>query len=180
MSNHRQQSDRSGGQPFGWAELGTGESVELARPLARLGARNIDGIIQFLPLSVYLIWAVATADFFFGGGDEAPELLGILGAIWLLGYEFVQIAVWGQTIGKRIVRIKVIRADQGGVPGWGKAISRWIILFLPASIWVIPVFPAFISIMGAVFGILCVVSLTWDRGFQGWHDKAVSTMVVRV
>ena len=183
MSSHKQQSARNGGQPFGWADLGTGESVELARPLARLGARIIDWIIQYVPMVVYLVWAVATNDYFFGSGDDAPVQLLLFATIWFVGYEVVQIAVWGQTIGKRMARIKVIRTADGGVPGWGKAISRWIIPLLPAFIS----FATLGSTLGTVIGpiayllaLLCYISLTWDRAFQGWHDKAARTLVVRV
>ena len=179
MSNNNQPSADNGGLPSGWAELETGGNVELARPLSRLGARIIDWFIQAVPVTVFVIWALATLDLFFGTGSDAPRLLGVLGAIWLFGYEFVQIAVWGKTIGKRIVGIKVIDAAHGGVPGWGKSIGRWIVPFLPAVISILPL-GSLLQIIAGLFALLCYISLTWDRGFQGWHDKAVRTLVVRV
>ena len=173
MSDHNQPLP-GGGRRTGRATLETGETVELARPLTRLGARIIDGIIQYVPLAAFAIWAVASMDFF-GRRDPLAIPVASLVAIWVICYEFVQIAVWGQTIGKRMTRIKVISAAHGGVPGWGGAIIRWIVPVLPGLIVAVLV-PSIASLVT----LLCYVSLTWDRVFQGWHDKAARTLVVRI
>ena len=78
------------------------------------------------------------------------------------------IAVRGQTVGKMLTGVRVIRADNGDVPGWGKSIGRWLVLTLPSQI------PA----VGWIVTRLVYLSPTWDDRRQGWHDKAVATVVV--
>ena len=160
----------------GWAALGTGERVELASPGARLGARLLDGVILFIAVIVLaLIFGVSIS--LSAGSDEGSGLaLGaILGLLLLFGlagiaYEVTMIALKGQTVGKMATSVKVIRADNGQLPGWGKSIGRWII---PTLLNIIP-------FVGWILALLCYVSLTWDKVRQGWHDKAAATLVVKV
>ena len=147
--------DASGGQRrTGWAELATGEHVKLARPLRRLGARLLDGLLIAVGLTVVPI-------LFFGGlvasGAEGEAAVGI-GFVGLLlvaliagiGYEVTLTALWGQTLGKRMTGIKVINAANGGVPGWGKSLGRWAIPgLIPALIPFIGPFVAFGGVMRA-------------------------------
>ena len=68
----------------------------------------------------------------------------------------------GQTPGKRLVGIRVVRLD-------AKPISWWI---------------AFERFGGyaasATMGLLGFLQILWDRNRQGFHDKAVDTVVVRL
>ena len=94
----------SGGRRTGWAELTSGETVKLAGPAARLGARVLDIVI--LALAAFII----TPIFFDGlvgvGGSFESALLGwaVLMVMTSFAYEVIQIAVWGQTLGKRVDR----------------------------------------------------------------------------
>ncbi len=161
----------------GWANIGTGGSVELASPGARLGARVLDWIIMIVAFIILSIIGIASA---VGVGstseDEAALSFGAILAIALLFalvgivYEVTMIAVRGQTLGKMATNIRVVRADNGLVPGWGKSIGRWII---PAAVALIP-------LIGGLLALLVYISLTWDRARQGWHDKAAATLVIRV
>ena len=133
----------------GFAALGTGETVELATPGLRLGARLIDIVIGIL-LTVVV-------------GFIDPFLLPILvGA----AYETCFVALKGQTPGKMAVSIKVVRADSGTLPGWGPAAGRWVIPAIGYTLLILP-------------GLLVHASLLWDDRRQGWHDKAVKTLVVK-
>ena len=171
MSDYNEPPTSDEGRRTGWAELATGETVELARPAARFGGRLLDivifGIIYVVVVIVIGGASVDSGDSDgFGGGILAASLIGLVIG---LAYEVVQIAVWGQTLGKRMTGIKVVSAAHGGVPGWGKAVGRWLI---PGLVSLIP-------FVGWLLAILCYVSLTWDRVYQGWHDKAAGTLVVR-
>ena len=164
MSDNGEPASYDGSQRTGWAELGSGETVELARPIRRLGARILDVIVVAV-IGVVLVIV-------FGGVDDSgmgtvTSLL--LGLVIGIGYEVSQVAVWGQTIGKRMAGIKVINAAHGGIPGWGKATGRWAI----------PGLVALIPIIGPLLSLLCYVSLTWDRVYQGWHDKVAGTLVIK-
>ncbi|MBI5183002.1 MAG: RDD family protein [Nitrospinae bacterium] len=68
----------------------------------------------------------------------------------------------GQTIGKRLLKIKVIQIDGGGLT-WKRAFMRWMGYFVS---W----FPFFLGFIWVVF----------DKDKQAWHDKIASTYVVRV
>ena len=164
MSDNVDPASYDGSRRTGWAELGSGETVELARPIRRLGARILDTIVIVVVGLVLFIVSGGVDDS--GMSTVASVLLGLVIGI---GYEVFQVAVWGQTIGKRMTGIKVINAAHGGVPGWGKATGRWAI----------PGLVALIPIVGPLLSLLCYVSLTWDRVYQGWHDKVAGTLVIK-
>ena len=165
----------------GWATLGTGEKVELASPGRRFGARVIDLVIIFVILLILLLVGLGVAFGIMSGDSAATDeegaafivVLLITVAITLvitLLYEVTLIAVKGRTLGKMATGIKVVRADSGSVPGWGKSIGRWII---PGALGLIPY-------VEVVLYLLVYVSLLWDKTHQGWHDKAAGTVVIRV
>ena len=164
MSDNGEPASYDGSRRTGWAELGSGETVELARPMRRLGAFILDAIVLAVIGGVLFIVFGGASD---SGTGTVTSLL--LGLVIGFGYEVSQIAVWGQTIGKRLASIRVINAARGGIPGWGKATGRWVI---PGMVVLIP-------IVGPLLSLLCYVSLTWDRVYQGWHDKVAGTLVIK-
>jgi len=154
----------------GWAELGNGDVVELASPGARLGARILDVIVivvvMFAVIALGLVSASGGSDGMAAAGFFASALAAVI--IGLL-YEVVQIALWGQTIGKRATNVKVVNAVHGGTPGWGKSIGRWAI---PGLLNLVP-------FVGWLLSLVCYLSLLWDRVRQGWHDRAAGTLVIK-
>ncbi len=66
--------------------------------------------------------------------------------------------------------VRVVKVDDGDIPGWGKSVGRWLILSLPGLI------PS----VGWIAILVVYLSPTWDNRRQGWHDKVVATVVVRV
>ncbi|MCY3562549.1 MAG: RDD family protein [bacterium] len=157
----------------GRVTLGSGEVRELASPGKRLVARIIDVAI-IVAVAVFLaIAGIVTLGS--SADDSAVALFAGLGGIAMffvlfLVYEPTFIALKGQTLGKMAMRIMVVRADDGEVPGWGKAIGRWI---LPGLLSVIPV-------VGGLLVLIVYLSLLWDDRRQGWHDKMGTTVVINV
>jgi len=156
--------------------LGNGQVHRLASPGKRLLARIID---------VFVLWVgtVALAVLGFGSGaamaatGTGAGLAAMFGAIFAtlltiivvsIFYEVTMIALKGQTLGKMAMSIRVARADNGDLPGWGKSIGRWA---LPMLLGLIPV-------IGWIGTLLTYLSLTWDDRRQGWHDKAAATVVI--
>ena len=151
---------------------------ELASPGKRLVARIIDvAIIGFVVIFLTIVGvagllvgsetdedALAAAALFIGFGGLA------FFTVLMLLYEPTLIALRGQTLGKMAMRIMVARAEDGEVPGWGKAIGRWI---LPGLLGLIPV-------AGGLLVLLVYLSLLWDDRRQGWHDKMGTTVVIEV
>ena len=162
----------------GRVTLGNGEVRDLASPGKRLVARIIDIVIIGFIIVVLTIVGVAGLVSGSDNGDGALAVsaffLGFGGlaffAIILVLYEPTLIALKGQTPGKMAMRIMVARAEDGGVPGWGKAIGRWI---LPGLLGLIPA-------VGGLLALLVYISLLWDDRRQGWHDKMGATVVIDV
>lgn len=160
-----------------FAELGSGATVELARPAARLAGRVVDiFIVGFVWLALYFAWAAATgADAVGADGALAVGQLGLM-ALWAVvdgGYEVTLVALRGRTPGKRWAAIRVISRRGGAVPGWSRAFRRWAVPYALGLVL------SFVPYLGGALSLLCYVSLTWDRDRQGWHDKAAGTLVTR-
>lgn len=94
-------------------------------------------------------------------------------------YEVALTAWFGQTIGKMIFGVRVVRAVDRGPVGLGGALVRWSL-------------PAVFAVAGQVFGGtpflaflgagLAFTVHAWafvDANRQGFHDKAAGTLVVR-
>ena len=157
----------------GWFTLGTGEDLELAEPGARLRAKVIDAVILVGVIVVGIILvllSLVAGEWGVGIGIVEGVLLSsvMFGLVSLL-YDPVLIAIRGQTIGKMATRIRVVRADNGELPSWGRSFSRWAV---PGALIVIPG-------VGFVLALICYASLTWDASRRGWHDKAAGTIVVK-
>jgi uncharacterized RDD family membrane protein YckC len=69
----------------------------------------------------------------------------------------------GQTLGKAIMSIRVMRLDTGEPLGFGRALGRYLAKYLSAL-------PLLLGFMWAI----------WDRQKQAWHDKLVDSVVVPV
>lgn len=101
--------------------------------------------------------------------DTAAAVLGVLWYLFALSYEVVMLAAGGgQTIGKRIMRIKVVRLD-GDPIGWGPAAGRVYVQSFAAACTC------------GVAGLLFALSPLFDNGpwKRGWPDKIASTVVIR-
>ncbi|RBQ21287.1 hypothetical protein DP939_00760 [Spongiactinospora rosea] len=84
-----------------------------------------------------------------------------------IGYFWSQHAVWGQTLGKRLCRLKVVAASTGEAPGVVWAGVRTLVY--PALSTVPYVWPAVYVVMLWSFA---------DRRRRGLHDVAARTIVV--
>lgn len=84
----------------------------------------------------------------------AGQPLATLG-LWAVQH-LILVATIGTTIGHRIVRLRVVRADGGSPVGLGRAAARTALIAL-----VIP-------------------ALAWDEEGRGLHDRAAGTALVRV
>jgi hypothetical protein len=85
-----------------------------------------------------------------------------LGFGWAGLYFTALVALWnGQTVGKRLMRIRVIRLD-GKPVGWWMAFER---------------FGGYAASL--VTGLLGFAQVLWDRNRQAMHDKIAETVVVR-
>lgn len=133
-------------------------AVPLASMLERLIGALIDALILFVP--TILVTALL------------PDLINSLGSIAISAAYFIYfLGAKGATIGGRVMNIKCVRADTGGLPDFDRAGRRWLLLFGPS------VLPFFGGLITVVIGF----SPLWDgnRRMQGYHDKWAGTYVVK-
>lgn len=148
----------------------TYDRADLASPWQRLGAVIIDGLILGIPLMIVMIaWLANDTDFTESGaiGTLPPwfYLFAFFGAI----YQVVGIALWGQTLGKHILGIRVTAVEDLSRPGWLKSLIRWGVFALVG--W--------IPYVGWLISLAIILPLIWTLKHQGLHDKAAGTIVLR-
>ena len=129
----------------------TGPSGPRAGFWQRVGAQILDGLILAIPeiiLLVLLDTAVAYA-------------LTLL--ISFAYYVYFEGGPTGQTIGKRVLGIRVIDLTGGRSIGYARALLRAVV----------EIFSAWVIALGYLW-------MLWDREKQTWHDKAANSVVVPV
>jgi len=159
-------TDRSGNAGFG----------------ARLGAYLLDSLLYGAVAAVFVIVAVVlgvvafadcdldgTGEVLCAEGDVSAGLLLAafvvgLGGLLLVGLLYlIALARTGQTWGRRIVGVRVVKVSDGSAPGFGRALGRTL----------------FAGIISANVFYLGYLWMIWDAERQTWHDKVAGTRVVR-
>lgn len=145
------------------------ETSELAGRGARLGAAIIDGLIVaaiVLPISFLTgFWEKSMS-----GQQTIGEsfMMAGFGIVSFAILNFYLLANHGQTIGKRLVNIRIVSVDDGRILSFGKVIS---LRYLP--IWVAQQIPLIGPILGLVDPLFIFRS---DR--RCVHDLIAGTRVV--
>jgi uncharacterized RDD family membrane protein YckC len=173
------------GGPAGYSNSPIPAGVEFASMPRRLGARLLDGLI--VGIALVAVGALIAALVYAGGGFDDLETdangnvtggeeaavaayLGWLAIVLVvsLGYEIVLVALRGATFGKQILGVKVVREQDGQVPGWGGSMLRWVIPFAG-------------SFVCGIGQLVVYLSPFFDNSGrnQGWHDKVAKTVVIR-
>jgi uncharacterized RDD family membrane protein YckC len=144
-------------QPAYQAPGGGGTSGPRAGFGSRLGAALLDGIL------LGIVGGIIGAIFGAGPGEVNASSQAINTAIGLAYFIYFEGGTTGQTIGKKVLNIRVIDFSTGGPVGYGKAAGRYIGRILSA-----------IPLGLGYFWML------WDKEKQTWHDKIAGTVVVPV
>lgn len=157
---------------------------EHALPLAtfwqRAGALFIDGLlfVPFLIVPFSRVWREAQ-DAVEKGGDYRVTMSpfdsrfagwAIAAAVAGALYHILMVHYRGQTLGKMAVAIKVQQIEDGGLPSWDRAATRWIV----------PVLLGWIPAVGWMAQTLDYLWMLWDPQRQCLHDKAARTIVVKL
>lgn len=165
--------------PSGWQQPVApqpvpGYSGQLASWGSRLGAHVIDGLLL---LGVLIVAGGLIAGLFAinkAAGIVGAVVFGLTAVIVLFGYAPFLMAREGprngQTLGKQMLDIKVVRAD-GQTIGGGFAALREIVLkniAVGIASSIIPVIPWFLNFFWPL----------WDDENRALHDMAVNTRVV--
>lgn len=133
-----------------------------ASPFERLIARIIDKVVITLPV---FLWFGAD------GNQKTVETIG--GAILLVAIVLLNVLWDGQTVGKRMMKIR-IRANDGGSLHPGQYLLReFLFTLFPLYLLAHPLVQ-----MGWLFWMLTTMVLILMYG-RGIHDHLVKTVVVR-
>ena len=140
-----------------------GAGPEYATFARRLGARVLDFffvLFVFVPVFVAVVWAIAVA------GNVDPAVAVLFGlwidvGLWELAYYLVG-ASHGQTIGMRMVGIRVCRDGLYTRIGFWKALGR-----------------QFASIISTLVLFIGWLAPLWTPKRQTWHDSMTNTVVIR-
>lgn len=132
----------------------------------RLLARIIDALIIAIPVGLL---AGLMAGFDSYDDVDAQYWQGGLYTLAYFVYEGIMLSRDGQTVGKKLMHIRVAMLLDGaaphGSPGWIRALVYNI--------------PALVPCFGFLFWLVNVLFCTWDKPYrQCIHDKAAKTLVV--
>ena len=153
---------------FDAPNISTRQTDALARVGKRALAQFLDGLVVGVPLFF------VTAAFGFSLTDESlsDSDLTWLTVLWVganLIYNIAAIAVYGFTVGKRIVGIKVVNRADGGRVSWTYAAVRALI---PTAVQLVPA-------IGPGLALAVYLRAVFHPLRQGIHDAAAGTIVVR-
>ncbi len=113
----------------------------------RLGALLIDGVVGWVLIAIL---------------SQISDVLGFLaGVAWIAYYIYFEGTPSGQTVGKKVLNIRVVDVATGGSIDFGRSTAR--------------------NLMRIVSGIPCWLGyfwMLWDPNRQTWHDKVANTTVV--
>lgn len=141
----------------------------LAPVWQRAVARLIDVFITFnvAGFLAYLIVSPAPDD------DRLLTTLSFAGVFWVLAgvYEAGLVAWRGQTLGKMLLRVRIVRRTDGATPTPGEAVVRYAV----PTVWLLLPVP----LIGQLLWVAVYLSAIPNRKRQGWHDRAAATLVVQ-
>ncbi len=145
------------------------ESTEvLAEPINRLFAVLIDLLCLTCALFPGLLMIIAFDE------DSNSIIVGIIllaiGALSISIYQIVLLSREGQTIGKRIMKIRIVHNKTGENPGFAHAVV--LRSFVPGLIGNIPY-------LGTVFGIVDILFI-FGQDRRCIHDHMADTKVVEI
>lgn len=134
----------------------------------RIGAILVDGAILavvMMAVSLMIVYGALSS----GTREFATMqriLLSVLALFVSTGYMTYGIGSCGQTIGKRVLKLKVIRADGQDV-GYGLAFGRAMSFWLYA-----------LRFIGGPLLVVSVLMMAMDHQKRSLHDRICSTVVV--
>jgi uncharacterized RDD family membrane protein YckC len=143
-------------------------ALEFAGFWRRLAAAIIDGIVAGILVSAFtaIFFPYTWMPFFGGDAHWIPFYRGTVQNIISNGTSLVySVAFWawrGQTPGKMLLNIKIIRTD-GSSLSIGYAVLRYLGYLISG----------FVFLLGFIW-------IAFDARKQGWHDKIADTFVVKL
>ncbi|WP_353942850.1 RDD family protein [Streptomyces sp. HUAS MG91] len=160
--------------PYGAGGPGPGDPLAGMPPLAESGRRVLARIIDMVLIGIIvglLSWAFDITSFSTDGDNiNAGKQAGssILTAVLYIAYDVILMSRTGQTLGKRLLKLRVANLDNGATPSAQTNLVRALVLWVP-----------FAFCCACIWTAICGGWSFFDKPYkQGLHDKAAKTVVV--
>jgi uncharacterized RDD family membrane protein YckC len=140
----------------------TTQNVFIEYPIGSVGDRILAFLLDRLILIAYTIFIVAL--FLNANMEVAWIWMMVLGLPWLFYHLLFEIFMNGQSPGKRVMKIKVVRLD-GTPPTIGNYIMRWVFSFIDYYV---------------LSGVIAVVIIAMGGKGQRLGDVVAGTSVVKL
>ena len=131
---------------------GGAPSAAVAGFWIRFAGALIDGIL--LGIVAFILGSLIGMD----TNSSRQVLSYLLGAVYFTYFH----ASTGQSLGQKLVNIKVVDEATGGNIDYVRAFIRWLV-----------------SIVSGLVIVLGYLWMLWDPKKQTWHDKAAKTLVIK-
>ena len=143
------------------ADIITGQYVKISQTPASIGERMAAQLIDWVVMAAYLVLTIYLADFLTDLDLHLHPVIILLPAFF---YTLLcEILAGGQTLGKRIMKLRVVMKD-GSAPPISSYLLRWLL-------WIVD---------GPTLSFLGVLIILINRHNQRIGDIAAGTMVVRL
>lgn len=140
--------------------------------LGGIGRRALAQFLDALILGVPLFFVTLPFGTSIMSEDLTDSQLLWLTVVWVsasLVYNTAAVAIWGATIGKRMVGLRVVNRVDGGPVSWTYSSVRALV---PTVVQLVPV-------IGPGLSIVVYLRAVFHPLRQGLHDAAAGTIVVR-
>jgi uncharacterized RDD family membrane protein YckC len=139
--------------------IGTSQNIEIEQSIASIGERIVATLLDTLFILVYFILIISIYS-----GSQSKALLTILTIPVSLYSLASELAMNGQSWGKKIMKIKVVKND-GTSTTFSSYFLRWILRLVEVVIF---------------FGSLAMITIILNRKGQRLGDIAANTTVIRL
>jgi uncharacterized RDD family membrane protein YckC len=148
--------------------INTAQNVVIDYEPAGLGNRLLAGLLDYLFKFAYIItWVIilVSTKAFGIKGDTPIAILVVIVFVPLLFYDLLfEIFAQGQSLGKKIIKIKVVKLD-GTQPSVGSYLLRWLIRFFEIDLF---------------YGLIAIVTIASSKNKQRLGDMAGGTTVIQI
>lgn len=167
-----------GGGPYGGDPYGGGghpaDPLAGMPPLADSGKRTLARIIDMILVGIVvwlLTWGFGVSEY--DVDTDTVEygksfVQSLIAAVLFIGYDTFMTAKTGQTLGKKLLSMRVANLDNGATPSVQTSLIRAAVLWIP-----------FAFCCACIWTVIAGGWSFFDKPYkQGLHDKAAKTVVV--
>jgi uncharacterized RDD family membrane protein YckC len=160
-------------------EAGPAPGVSYADVVTRIIAAIVDGVI--IGIIFFIISAIGVA---ISVGIGMGLIIGLVfGLIWAAVTAVYFVYGWTKmraSFGQKFLNLETVNAADGATLTQEQAIRRWAFLWGPIAIgYAIPIVGILIVMLGGLYQLYLLYTITQNPKRQGYHDLQAGTVVVK-